>query len=204
MKRTLLCILAVFVLTIVAAIVTAQRADFWLDWQREVPSKMTTAELAAAIGDLKQWPIFNHSLKSVTLVNTLALETGSELRFEIEPKGKEWKRFELYADALAVTPGKSYRFRLKDDSKKRLTTIFDDYEWTLDVSEASPELAARGFRSVVRGTAHAHTASWRGRLFGAWSPRILMNQVYTVDLVKLGTFPAQAEAARLNQEPVYQ
>ena len=69
---------------------------------------------------------------------------------------------------------------------------------------SAPELRAKGFPSVAYGNAVAHTSHWRGRVFGTLTPRILMNQVYYVDLVKLGTFDRQKEAAQNNLEPSFQ
>ena len=189
---------------IIGFIFAAQREDFWLDWSREVPSKLSTAELGTALSDLKLWPVYHHSLKSATLLNTLTLQTGSELRLNIEPLGKEWKRFELLTDPAEINPGKKMKFHLKGDSKKKISTIFDDFEWEVAVEEASPELKAKGFQSIVVGKARAHTNHWRGRLFGTISPRILMNQVYYVDLVKLASYTSQIETSKLNQSPTFQ
>jgi hypothetical protein len=207
-KRPLKTILLSSALILVALVgiftVSAFRDNFWINWSREVPSRHTPEQLSRAMTDLQLWPIYHHSLKSATILNGTELKTSSEIRFDIEPKGKEWKRFELYAQAEAIEPGKRMKFRLVGDSKKKITTIFDDFEWEISVTESSPELKARGFPSLITGKARAHTAHWRGRIFGTVSPRILMNQVFYVDLVKLGTFESQIESAKSNHEPSYQ
>lgn len=208
MKQVFYGFLALLSLLLLFIGYTTKKDNFWLDWERDVPSKYTVAELEKPFKDLKLWPVYYHSLKEVTLLNATELKSGVELRYDIEPKGKEWKRFELYASAVEVSMenpnSKKMSFKLKEDSKKKLTAIFDDFEWEITITEASDEFKKRGFQSMIHGHARAHTDHWRGRFFGTLSPRILMNQVFYVDLVKLSQYEAQLEALKENKEPQFQ
>jgi len=194
MRRYLIALL-VFVAGFIAW--TSSLKDFEITWHRDVPSLHTPEELGAALDDLETWPVFHHSLKSATL------EDGV-VKYEIEPLKKEWKRFEMIGKVTERVPGKKLSIELESDSTGRLTRLFDAYRWTVEIEAAPPELQARGQKSVIRGTAVAHTANWRGRLFGKVSPRILMNQVFYVDLVKFGTLARQVEAKKENLAPSFQ
>lgn len=176
---------------------TASLDDFEIVWHRDVPSAHTPEELGQALEDLELWPVFHHSLKSASL-------EGETIRYEIEPFKKEWKRFEMTGKVTERIPGRKLAVELQEDSTGRLTRLFDGYRWSVEIEEAPAEIQARGFKTLIRGTAVAHTANWRGRLFGKLSPRILMNQVFYVDLVKFGTLARQIEAKKENLAPSFQ
>ncbi len=209
MKRKLVFLVLGLALALSPIVVCAVRPNFEIDWARVVPSELPVSTLAAALDDPKLWPIYYHSLKSVRFETptgqaTESIAVGNRVFYSVEPKGKEWKRFELTGEIAEYIPGKKLRVKLVDDSKKKITTVFEDYEWELSVGEPSADIRSKGFTSVASGAARATTATWRGRVFGSLFSRILMNQVYYVDLVKLGTFDRQKEAAQNNLEPKFQ
>lgn len=188
----------------------ANQADYDIQWTREVPSAHTPEELGRALENLELWPVFHHSLRSAQIVDenakpeTKPLAPNESIRYEIVPPKKEWKRFEMTGQVLAHEKEKSLSVRLTDDSTGRLTKLFNQYQWKVEVVPANEFLQKRGFKSLVRGEAVGHTANWRGRVFGKISPKILMNQVFYVDLVKLSTLDKQIEAQKENLAPSYQ
>jgi hypothetical protein len=191
----------------------SNRPNFEIRWDRNVPSTHTVEELSAALEDLSIWPVFHHSLKEAFVLEdptqnqtqgSKILKNGSTLLYKIEPPTRPWKRFDMQGLITEHVPGKKLSLKLTDDSTQRLTRLFDTFDWSIEILPASEDLKARGYHSVIRGETHARTAHWRGRLFGTVSPNILMNQVYYVDLVKLGTLSRQVEAAKENLAPSYQ
>ncbi|RYZ67357.1 MAG: hypothetical protein EOP09_11165 [Proteobacteria bacterium] len=209
MKRNIIFLVLGLAVVFSPVVYTAVRPNFKIDWSRTVPSTLPEATLAQALDDPKIWPIYYHSLKSVRFETqegkpTETIAVGNRIYYSVEPKGKEWKRFELIGEVSKYEPGKHLSVKLVGDTKKKLTTVFEEYEWSLTVSEANLDLKSKGFKSMAVGTAEAITATWRGRVFGSLFSRILMNQVYYVDLVKLGTLDLQKEAAQNNLEPKFQ
>ncbi len=191
----------------------ANRPNFDIQWDRNVPSTHTVEELSAALEDLTVWPVFHHSLKEAFVLENTAqdptqgtkvLKSGKTLLYKIEPMTRPWKRFDMQGLITEHVPGKKLALKLTDDSTKRLTRLFDTFDWSIEILPADEDLKRRGYQSVIRGETHARTAHWRGRLFGKISPNILMNQVYYVDLVKMGTLTRQLEAAKENLAPSYQ
>jgi len=196
----------------IIAFFASNRPDFEIRWERNVPSTHTVEELGAALDDLELWPVFHHSLKEAFVTDpdsqssepTRILKQGSILHYKIEPPTRQWNRFEMQGLITEYIPGKKLSLKLAGDSAKRLTRLFDAFDWSIEILPATEELKARGYKSIVHGETHAHTAHWRGRLFATVSPGILMNQVYYVDLVKLETITRQVEAAKENLPPSYQ
>jgi hypothetical protein len=201
MKKFLMAFL-VSVAVVAGGVVFFGRApDFSLKWSREVPSKETPETLAAAFHDPRTWPIFHHALKSVTLYeNGQAVAAdrpaapGMTAVFVIEPKKKEWKRFDIRAEVLPPKPGESLRFRMLDESSGKTTRLVADFEWWIGVRPANEMEAKRGNRTVVFGGATAETKTSRARFLGRLAPKILMNQLYQVDLVRLANFTENQKA----------
>jgi len=191
------------------AIWASNRPNFEIRWDRNVPSTHTVEELGQALENLEEWPIFHHSLKEALVTDpdgseSKTLKLHSHLVYKIEPPTKQWKRFVMQGEIQEYEPGKKLSVRLSDDSTHRLTNLFDLFEWRLEILPATDAMKARGFNSIIRGETHARTSHWRGRLFGTISPKILMNQMYYVDLVKMGTLSRQVEAVKENLPPSYQ
>lgn len=187
----------------------SNRPNFETRWERNVPSLHTVEELGQALENLDEWPVFHHSLKEAFVLDadgteSKKLKIHSQLVYKIEPATKQWKRFVMQGEILDYEPGKKLSVRLSEDSTHRLTNLFDFYEWSLEILPATEAMKARGFKSMIHGESQAHTSHWRGRLFGTVSPKILMNQVYYVDLVKMGTLSRQVEAVKENLPPSYQ
>ncbi len=193
--------------------------DFDVKWERRVPSTHNTLEIGRAIDELKMWPVYYHDLKEAKLdTGTVTASTdpkinrkvtqGDVIELKIEPPQKEWKRFSLTTRVTHYEPGKSMAFELLEDSKDKITKMFSNLTWDIRVEAMTDDEIKKAkngiYQSWIIGRANAHTATWRGRLFARISPEILMNQVYVIDLVKLGTLERQVAAKKDNLAPNYQ
>lgn len=188
--------------------------DYKISWDREMPSRESPADLDRAFRDTRNWAVFHHGVKSVELFkvesgaevaveNSSPVTPGMHVVFEIEPKGREWKRFKLRAEVTSVTPGKFVSFRLLDDSTGKATQILDAFEWSFAVEPPTGEWLKLGYLSVLKGTASAVTRSRRARFFGRFATKILMNQIYLVDLARLANFADNEKASAGGFAPVY-
>ena len=188
----------------------ARGPNFAVEWSREVPSKEAVSAILPALRDTRNWPIFHHALKSVALFeNGRPVEgfdrvvPGMTAVFAIEPKGKQWKRFDIKAEVLAPKPGELLRFRMLEESSGKTTRILDGFEWWVGVREATPAEAKYGNLAYTTGGASAVTKTARARFFGRLSPKIVMNQLYQIDLVRLANFTANMETWAQDNQPVY-
>jgi hypothetical protein len=189
--------------------------DFRIEWNREMPSYHTPAELEVAVNDPAKWPVFHHGLKQVELfrvssegtetpVDAGALpEQGMHAVFSFEPKGKEWKRFKLKAEITEFEAGRAIGFKLLEDSTDKVTRILDDQRWSFSVGLPKETQSGRGYKSLLQGSASAVTKARRARFFGRFARKILMNQIYSVDLARLANFSDNEEAAAGGFAPVY-
>jgi hypothetical protein len=208
-------ILSVTAVLIVGSIEYFSRGpDFQVLWSRQIPSLLKKEELAVALGDTKNWPVFHHELKEtklfrmnagseVPVTETNHLETGMHVTFKMEPVAKEWKRYEIRAEITSVEPGKSVAFRLLPESRGKITKVLGDYEWSFSVIDPDEKMKARGYQSAAAGEAHAQTLTGRARFFGRIAAKILMNQTYPVDLARLANYEENKEARAGDYAPVY-
>lgn len=224
---------ALFGSILLVCVLASRGPNFDVTWERHVPSTQTPAEIGTALDDLKMWPVYYHGLKEVKFgakegtseaalssqpskpqtdpvaqTKSPRLSSGDILEIKIEQVQKEWKRFSLTTRVNQYEPGKFISFELLGDSKDKITQMFSDLAWDVRVGPIDPSTTqtpkTAHYKSLITGTAHARTANWRGRMFGRIAPKILMNQVYMIDLVKLGTLERQAAAKKDNLPPSYQ
>ena len=101
------------------------------------------------------------------------------------------KKFDLTVQVLEYKRGRFLHLKVLSDSSGRLTQVFDRIEWTVEI-QPKPNGG-----SLIRGTAVAHTCHWRSRLFGKLTERIVMNQVFYPNLMKLSELkqPFSADSA---------
>lgn len=176
--------------------VLARTPDFDLQMTREVPSPTTTEQLAAVIEDEEQWPRWFHVTTDVEQT------AGGLVRLTVDPKKGDWKRFTLDLRVNENEPreggGRRLALEFVSDSKNKLRPMFSDLRWEVEVMPGSGRKGSDHAKelSIVRGTIHARTNSWRARLFGRMSPRILLNQALYPDLIGL------AEIEKGKPEPV--
>jgi hypothetical protein len=187
--------------------------DFPIEWTRDVPSKLALEDLEPALRNLRNWPVFFHDLKKVERVSPPAPAgdvtafdqpaPGSQLLFELSPKGKEWKRYTVRAEVTASEPGRRVAFRLLEDSTGKTSRAVEDLEWGFSVRPADGEWAAKGYKSVIHGEARARTKGTRSRFFARIAGKGLMNQLFGIDLVRLANFVENRETWARDYAPVY-
>lgn len=156
-----------------------------LTFYRVVPSEIQVDRLERNILATTRWPQWFHALEKVTFLpatqTTLAL--GCILNLRIDSHKAFKKPFDLEFEVTEFDPSHKIVLKLLKDSSGKLTRLFDRLEWRLEW-EPEPSKNSR-YKSRVTGVVTAHTQHWKGRFFGRISEKILMNQVFYPDLVKL-------------------
>ncbi len=165
----------------------ASGPDRDLHFSREIPSQLEPARIDRNFSAMTRWPQWFFSLSEVQVLNSenvadktlpQVLKPGETLQLDIDPHKGKSKRFQIRAEVTKYSPGQSLSLKILQDSSHRLTRLFDQIEWTL-------EIKPHGHGSLLRGTATAHTSHWRSRLLGYFAEKIIMNQIFYPDLIKL-------------------
>ncbi len=167
----------------------AQGPDRELTFTREVVSQFSIDHFEPFIANLSQWPKWHYSLSEAKAMDssrkelsTQKLQAKMQVRLKLVPPNRPWKKFEVLLSVLEYDPGRFLHLALLEDSSGRLTTLFDRLEWKI---KWIPE----GSGTLIQGSLLAHTSHWRSRLFGALAQRILLNQLFYPDLIKMGNLP---------------
>lgn len=189
--------MGVIVLAIVLAdlVWTGLGNNHTLQLVREIPTKLHPERLERNISSLTRWPQWFYSLTEAKMVSPHSeLKKGSLIRFQMDPKKGEKKKFILFAEVEEYQPGQILKLKITDDSSGRLTRIFDQIEWTIQF-HSTPK------GTVIRGIATARTKHWRSRLFGQIAEKILMNQIFYPNLLKLSElrWPFSVEVPQVPQ-----
>jgi hypothetical protein len=167
----------------------AQSPDRELDFVREVPSSLSPTRLDRNISTVARWPQWFFALKKVHMGQSETATTaqgnplqkvqkGYILTLDIDSKKGLKKKYSLTAQVTQYIPGKRLDMKILDDTSGKLTRLFDHIEWSI-------ELKPKDKGSLIRGEMHARTRHWRSRLFGQIAEKILMNQLFYPDLLKL-------------------
>ena len=165
----------------------ADGPDFDIAMIRNIPSKLSVGYLDQVIGSLNTWPSWFHAGNTIDEVDfrglpypksTQKIETHGLLRLGMDTRTGMRDRFDITVLVLEYSPGKKIRMRVLSDSKKKLTALFDDIEWEID-------LLPQTTGSLILGTVRAHTRQWRARLFGKLVPNIILNQIFYPNLFVL-------------------
>lgn len=190
----LVLLLGTAVLLLAAA---ANGPDLTLQFSREIPSTLTPERLEYNISSVTRWPQWFYSLAKVRILSSkekLAenahpnsakftaesydISEGTRLSLLMDPGKALSKRFEITARVKKYIPGKVLSLEIENDSTNRLSHIFKNLVWTL-------EFIPNGTGTLIRGHASAETCHWRSRIFGRIAERVVMNQVFYPNLIKL-------------------
>ncbi len=189
---------------------TVVRSDFRVQLKRTVPSYESETSLGEELFNLADWPVFVRGLKRAVVraedgseLREQKLTVGATLRLEIEPPGKEWKRFTVDFLILEIDPNKSFRLRFTKDSSGKMDQLFSELEWTLRIEPALMGQKEKNILSGVFGELTGVTYSKRSRFFGTLSEKILLNQIFFFDLIKLASVSHQKELKAQNLAPSY-
>jgi hypothetical protein len=162
----------------------AQGPDLQLQFVRQVPSDTSPAKLDRYVSSVTRWPQWFFSLALATIADHKPLEKGAIITFNIDPHKGAHRRFVMTAEVENYSPGHTLELKILTDSSGRLTKLFDLVNWKIDFIPKSVEKPGED-GSYIRGTVTAHTHHWRARLFGRMAEKILMNQIFYPDLIKL-------------------
>jgi hypothetical protein len=146
-----------------------------LSFTRIVPSNLEPSRLERNISAPSRWPQWFHTLDAV---KGPPFQVGSQVTLLIDPNKGSHKKFELVVQVIEHIPNSKLVLRVINDSTGRLTRLFDRLDWIV-------ELEPHGQGTLIKGTASAHTRSWRSRLIGRVAGKILLNQVYYPNIMKL-------------------
>jgi hypothetical protein len=169
----------------------AQGPDFEVKFVREVYSDVDPDTLTIAMESTANWPRWFHSLKQAQALDPATGEpsgrgtvaVGTPVRLFIEPAKREWKRFVVDARVTELVPQKSIQLKVLHDSTGKLDDMFEQLEWKVELDPVAPQAREKNRKMIVRGICTAKTRNWRARVFGKLTPRILMYQVYYVNLI---------------------
>lgn len=186
MRKLLSSLLLVVALIIGIGFWAASPPDRIVRFEREAVSELPVEQLGRSLSRYRRWSEWHHEAVDVRLADQgpeVEIATGSMVRFQMEPKGKPWKKFELDARVVRYEPNRSIRLKLVRDSTNRIPDQFDDLQWEVSLEPISLVAGARGTR--IHAVVEGHTRNWRSRMFARIAPHILMNQVLYVDLFRL-------------------
>ena len=198
-------------LSVIGALLLGRGPDYPIEWTRDVPSKLPISDLEPALRDMRQWPVYFHDLKKAEIVSGAnasvpAFEVpgvGAEILFEMEPRGKEWKRYTVRGKVIAFVPGRRVRLALMEESTGKTTRLLDHLEWEFSILPAEGRWKDKNYLSVIHGEARADTKNFRSRFLGRFADRGLMNQIYWIDLVRLANFIENQATWAGNYAPEY-
>jgi len=178
-------LMILFLISILWTAWAVQRPNQELHFTREVVSELSPERLDRNIASVTRWPQWFHSLSEVTVLPSGTLPSQpipNSIQRSIQVgdllKLKMTKPFELTARVLEYIPNQKMKLAILADSSGKMTRIFDQLTWSI-------ELMPHPKGSVIRGEATAHTCHWRSRMLGDVAEKILMNQVFYPNLIKL-------------------
>lgn len=185
---------AVFGAFLLVCAAIAQSPDFQMSFHREVPSKDSPELLGAVIDTVPQWIQWFHQAEDAKAIDAAGrpyslrdqhVQKGSLVRLYLDPHRGPWGHFQILLTVEEYVPNRLIRLRVLEDSKGKLTKLFKNIEWTV-------ELVPSGTGTLIRGDATAETAHWRARVFGRLMERVVMNQVFFPDLLRLSDLTREA------------
>jgi len=205
--------LAVSGVLVLGFVLGARTPNLDLHFVRNIPTTLTLERLGKNVSSVARWPQWFFSLARVTVLDSPSLrlasmhvqhgslrqtsqqislhrddptlrdpsliEKGSILSLEMNSHRYLSQPFVLTAEVTEFQPLHTLRLKILEDSSGRLTRLFDHLEWQLDF-EAQP-----GGGAIIHAREVAHTRYWKSRFFGRLAERILMNQVFYPDIIKL-------------------
>ncbi len=147
-----------------------------------------------ALSDIQTWPKWFHLGKSAKFVSpSKILEKGAIVELGLEPKDKPYRHFDLRAEVVSIER-ESEKHEINkltlliiSDSSHKLTRLFDEMTWTLEVKheQGAPHEA---LRTWVVGQLKAKTHHYKSRILCAIASRVVLNQVFYPDLIELSQF----------------
>ncbi len=166
-----------------------------LVFDRTVPITVSVHVIERALGEIPFWQRWFHGVGKVERIDMFERpmagpeqtpEKGALIRFLVDPKKGPSRRFFILAEVTEYIPHQKIGLRLKDDRSGKLSRLFSQVNWNLEIIPAEGKRPA-----LLHGSAVARTHTFRARFWGRLAERILMNQVYLPDLITLAEFALQ-------------
>jgi hypothetical protein len=181
-KPLKLSILFILISVLGGSIYFANTPDFELKLSREIHSELDASRIDRNLSATSRWPQWFNSLQSVEgqQKDPSSLTQGDILTLVIQSKKGLREPFRLTAEVIEYTPEKLLHLKITDDSSGRTFKLFDQLDWKI-------QLIASKEGTLIQGLATAHTHHWKSRLFGRWSEKIIMNQLFYPNLIQLST-----------------
>ena len=184
MKRFLLILLLACAASALGLGLLARGPDFEVTFDRRVETEIPLRTLGRSALNVAHWPTWHHDASSAK-GSTQALQAGSEVTLQVDPRGQKWKRFELKILLEEVSTEPVFlKAKLQSDSKGKIFALFSDVRWTVEIQPEGLSPDGREINSVT-GKLKAKTKSARARILSRLAPRILLNQIFPADLQKL-------------------
>lgn len=157
----------------------ARGPDQDLHMKRTIPSDLDPSRLDRNLSAVSRWPQWFFSLGTAKpITNEQTIAKGSRVILHMDPKKGPWKKFDLTVEVKDYVPEKALVLQVLEDSSGRLFKLFDSIEWNIEFLPSQ-----KG--SLIQGSVSAHTKHWKSRFFGRIAEKILMNQIFYPDLLKL-------------------
>lgn len=157
-----------------------------LQMKRTVESKLPVETVLSDLHNIHSWTSWFHDGKNVTLLThdqtpTNLWEQAETLLVQIENPQKQWKRFDLtgkliHADLDPTLPIQSVTIQINSDSSKKMTALFENIIWKIAVDRD---------HKTITGEVSATPIGTRGKILAWFTPKILLNQIFYPDIMKL-------------------
>jgi hypothetical protein len=171
--------------------------DVDLEFVREVKSELPAATISKSVHHIINWPKWHHMATDAKSYDIRGfpispyeheLARGEEIELTIIPKGQTWKTFTMVLKVLDYKPGQFIELAMIRESTGKIMKLLSQMRWRIEwVAES--EKSTR-----IRAVVQARTASWRSRLFDKIARRMMMNQVFWVDLNALAELSEPKDA----------
>jgi hypothetical protein len=163
--------------------------DFNVTWSRRIPAEATLADLTRDLWRPENWLRWFFYLDSIEAVDEAGdpvpggprFAAGARLRLHMDPKKGFSRKSELLVRILEFDPARGIALRLEFDSSGKLTGLFDQLTWKLELKPGP----GGGGGVILEGTETARTRAPRSRAYCRAAPSVLLNQVFPMDLLGL-------------------
>lgn len=170
------------------------QGDRDITFVREVETELDSATLGRSLHVLHNWAHWHHMAADAQALNFRLepfayseqyVSAGAKIRIGVEPRKQKWRRYELTFIAFRYEKDRLIELRLLTDSTERVTRMFENVRWTIELLPAPPGSPPEA-KTRIRGTLTARTRSWRSRVLTTLAERILAHQLFLPDLEALG------------------
>lgn len=169
--------------------------DETITLERNLPLKRSYSSLQQDFNQYENWLHWIKAAKAIEKLDSSGIpmpaagepHVGDKIRILIVPDKKEWKRFTIELQVLEFDLNHHLKLKLLSDSTQKLTRLLQDLQWEVNILN----------EKIIQGFCKAKTQSARSRILAMLASRILLNQVFYVDLIKLAEGPTEPKSGLL-------